>query len=157
MEYQCKCSSNQVIFFVVEQAKSVLLENKGAEKIVKTLGVLEKSFDEKSDNRVELAACGSMLNVASDDGMEKKFSFQYFILQIVLGSVERWLTISNEQKKGGQQSKFKERLNIVKGYVQTVTSWLPSFYGNTCISSSCLGLLADSFPQIMEKCKKKAF
>lgn len=50
-----------------EQAKSVLLENKGAEKIVKKLGVLEKSFDEESDNRVELAACGSMLNVASDD------------------------------------------------------------------------------------------
>ena len=44
------------------------MENKGAEKIVKKLGVLEKSFDEKSDNRVELAACGSMLNVASDDG-----------------------------------------------------------------------------------------
>lgn len=74
-EYECKCSGNQVIFFVVEQAKSVLLENKGAEKIVKTLGVLEKSFDEKSDNRVELAACGSMLNVASDDGMEKKLQF----------------------------------------------------------------------------------
>ena len=52
----------------IEQAKSVLLENKGAEKIVKKLGVLEKSFDEESDNRVELAACGSMLNVASDDG-----------------------------------------------------------------------------------------
>jgi len=50
-----------------EQAKSVLLENKGAEKIVKKLGVLEQSFDEKSDNRVELAACGSMLNVASGD------------------------------------------------------------------------------------------
>ena len=75
MEYECKCSGNQVIFFVVEQAKSVLLENKGAEKIVKTLRVLEKSFDEKSDNRVELAACGSMLNVASDDGMEKKLQF----------------------------------------------------------------------------------
>ena len=75
VEYECKCSGSQVIFFVVEQAKSVLLENKGAEKIVKTLGVLEKSFDEKSDNRVELAACGSMLNVASDDGMEKKLQF----------------------------------------------------------------------------------
>ncbi|CAH3133991.1 unnamed protein product [Pocillopora meandrina] len=50
-----------------EQAKATLLENKGAEKIVKKLGVLEKSFDEKSDNRLELAACGSMLNVASDD------------------------------------------------------------------------------------------
>ena len=74
VEYECKCSGNQGIFLVVEQAKSVLLENKGAEKIVKTLGVLEKSFDEKSDNRVELAACGSMLNVASDDGMEKKTS-----------------------------------------------------------------------------------
>ena len=36
---------------------------------MKKLGVLEKSFDEKSDNRLELAACGSMLNVASDDGM----------------------------------------------------------------------------------------
>ena len=46
-----------------------MLENKGAEKIVKKLGVLEKSFDEKSDNRLELAACGSMLNVASDDGI----------------------------------------------------------------------------------------
>lgn len=44
-----------------------MLENKGAEKIVKKLGVLEKSFDEKSDNRLELAACGSMLNVAIDD------------------------------------------------------------------------------------------
>lgn len=50
-----------------EQAKATLLENKGAEKIVKKLGVLEKSFDEKSDNRLELAACGSMLNVAIDD------------------------------------------------------------------------------------------
>lgn len=50
-----------------EQAKATLLENKGAEKIVKKLGVLEKSFDEKSDNRLELAACGSMLNVASDN------------------------------------------------------------------------------------------
>lgn len=50
-----------------EQAKAVLLENKVAEKIVKKLEVLEKGFDEKSDNRVELAACGSMLNVASDD------------------------------------------------------------------------------------------
>jgi len=50
-----------------EQAKSVLLEDKGAEKIVKKLGVLEQSFDEKSDNRVVLAACGSMLNVASGD------------------------------------------------------------------------------------------
>lgn len=46
------------------------MENKGAEKIVKKLGMLEKSFDEKSDNRVELAACGSMLNVASDDGRD---------------------------------------------------------------------------------------
>ena len=76
-EHECKCSGSQVIFFVVEQAKSVLLENKGAEKIVKTLGVLEKSFDEKSDNRVELAACGSMLNVASDDGMEKKLTVYF--------------------------------------------------------------------------------
>ena len=48
-----------------------MLENKGAEKIVKKLGVLEKSFDEKSDNRLELAACGSMLNVASDDGISQ--------------------------------------------------------------------------------------
>lgn len=85
MEYQCKCSGNQVIFFVVEQAKSVLLENKGAEKIVKTLGVLEKSFDEKSDNRVELAACGSMLNVASDDGMEKKIQFSIFYFADIFG------------------------------------------------------------------------
>lgn len=51
-----------------------MLENKGAEKIVKKLGVLEKSFDEKSDNRLELAACGSMLNVASDDGISPTFS-----------------------------------------------------------------------------------
>ena len=51
-----------------------MLENKGAEKIVKKLGVLEKSFDEKSDNRLELAACGSMLNVASDDGISQIFS-----------------------------------------------------------------------------------
>ena len=87
-----------MIFFVVEQAKSVLLENKGAEKIVKTLGVLERSFDEKSDNRVELAACGSMLNVASDDGMKKKLQFSptdNFGIR-----VEKWLTVSNEQKKG---------------------------------------------------------
>lgn len=75
VEYECKGSGYQVVFFVVEQAKSVLFENKGAEKIVKTLGVLEKSFDEKSDNRVELAACGSMLNMASDDGKEKKLQF----------------------------------------------------------------------------------
>lgn len=54
--------------FVTEQAKSVLLECQGAEKIVKKLGDLEKNFDEKSDNRIELAACGSLLNVASDDG-----------------------------------------------------------------------------------------
>ena len=46
-----------------------MLENQGAEKIVKKLEVLEKSFDEKSDNKLELAACGSMLNVASDDGI----------------------------------------------------------------------------------------
>ena len=45
------------------------MEHQGAEKIVKKLEVLEKSFDEKSDNKLELAACGSMLNVASDDGM----------------------------------------------------------------------------------------
>ena len=51
-----------------------MLENKGVEKIVKKLGVLEKSFDEKSDNRLELAACGSMLNVASDDGISPIFS-----------------------------------------------------------------------------------
>ena len=51
-----------------------MLENKGAEKIVKKLGVLEKNFDEKSDNRLELAACGSMLNVASDDGISPIFS-----------------------------------------------------------------------------------
>lgn len=56
------------LFFVTEQAKSVLLECQGAEKIVKKLGDLEKNFDEKSDNRIELAACGSLLNVASDDG-----------------------------------------------------------------------------------------
>ena len=55
--------------FFAELAKSTLLENQGAEKIVKKLEVLEKSFDEKSDNKLELAACGSMLNVASDDGM----------------------------------------------------------------------------------------
>lgn len=35
---------------------------------MKKLEVLEKSFDENSDNKLELAACGSMLNVASDDG-----------------------------------------------------------------------------------------
>ena len=36
---------------------------------MKKLEVLEKSFDENSDNKLELAACGSMLNVASDDGI----------------------------------------------------------------------------------------
>lgn len=56
------------LLFGAELAKSTLLENQGAEKIVKKLEVLEKSFDEKSDNKIELAACGSMLNVASDDG-----------------------------------------------------------------------------------------
>ena len=59
---------NQLLFFT-ELAKSTLLENQGAEKIVKKLEVLEKSFDENSDNKLELAACGSMLNVASDDGI----------------------------------------------------------------------------------------
>jgi len=55
--------------FFTELAKSTLLENQGAEKIVKKLEVLEKSFNENSDNKLELAACGSMLNVASDDGI----------------------------------------------------------------------------------------
>ncbi|XP_020627629.1 rap1 GTPase-GDP dissociation stimulator 1-like [Orbicella faveolata] len=55
------------ISFDNELAKSTLLENQGAEKIVKKLEVLEKSFNENSDNKLELAACGSMLNVASDD------------------------------------------------------------------------------------------
>ena len=59
----------QHFLFFIELAKSSLLENQGAEKIVKKLEVLEKSFDEKSDNKLELAACGSMLNVASDDGI----------------------------------------------------------------------------------------
>ena len=36
---------------------------------MKKLEVLEKSFNENSDNKLELAACGSMLNVASDDGI----------------------------------------------------------------------------------------
>ena len=61
-----------------------MLENKGAEKIVKKLGVLEKSFDEKSDNRLELAACGSMLNVASDDGISPIFSHNMPFYRIVL-------------------------------------------------------------------------
>lgn len=65
-------------FSVAEQAKAVLLENKVAEKIVKKLEVLEKGFDEKSDNRVELAACGSMLNVASDDGRNHLCSHAHF-------------------------------------------------------------------------------
>lgn len=56
------------LVFDTELAKTTLLENHGAEKIVKKLEVLEKSFDENSDNKLELAACGSMLNVASDDG-----------------------------------------------------------------------------------------
>ena len=65
-------------FFVAEQAKAVLLENKVTEKIVKKLGMLENSFDEKSDNRVELAACGSMLNVASDDSRNNLCSHTRF-------------------------------------------------------------------------------
>lgn len=54
-----------------------MLENQGAEKIVKKLEVLEKSFDENSDNKLELAACGSMLNVASDDGIVTVESSQF--------------------------------------------------------------------------------
>ena len=53
------------------------MECQGAEKIVKKLGDLEKNFDEKSDNRIELAACGSLLNVASDDG---KVLYVFFLL-----------------------------------------------------------------------------
>ncbi|CAH3189879.1 unnamed protein product [Porites evermanni] len=74
-----------------EQAKSVLLENKGAEKIVKTLGVLEKSFDEKSDNRVELAACGSMLNVASDDEALADEAVSFGAVSFLFGFVKQSL------------------------------------------------------------------
>jgi len=76
--------------FFTELAKSTLLENQGAEKIVKKLEVLEKSFDENSDNKLELAACGSMLNVASDDGIVTveslivQFSLLIFIHSFIL-------------------------------------------------------------------------
>ena len=56
------------LFLILEQAKLALLEGKGAEKIVKKLEFLEKAFDEQSDNRVEFVACGSMLNIVSDNG-----------------------------------------------------------------------------------------
>lgn len=72
-----------------EQAKSVLLENKGAEKIVKKLGVLEKSFDENSDNRVELAACGSMLNVASDDDALADEAVSFGAVSFLFGFVKQ--------------------------------------------------------------------
>ena len=74
-----------------------MLENKGAEKIVKKLGVLEKSFDEKSDNRLELAACGSMLNVASDDGISPIFSHNMPFLIIVVCLVARPLIWSEAE------------------------------------------------------------
>ena len=77
-------SDPHLFSFFAELAKSTLLENQGAEKIVKKLEVLEKGFDENDDNKLELAACGSMLNVASDDGIvtvdSSKFQSSLLIL-----------------------------------------------------------------------------
>ncbi|KAK2560561.1 Rap1 GTPase-GDP dissociation stimulator 1 [Acropora cervicornis] len=72
-----------------EQAKSVLLECQGAEKIVKKLGDLEKNFDEKSDNRIELAACGSLLNVASDDGALADEAVSFGAISFLFGFVKQ--------------------------------------------------------------------
>ncbi|KAJ7373122.1 Rap1 GTPase-GDP dissociation stimulator 1 [Desmophyllum pertusum] len=72
-------------------AKSALAEHKGAEKIVKKLGVLEKSFDENSDNKLELAACGSMLNVASDDEALTEEAVSFGAVSFLLGFVKQSL------------------------------------------------------------------
>ena len=54
---------------------------------MKKLEVLEKSFDENSDNKLELAACGSMLNVASDDGTVPSLNLILFIIVLGLGKM----------------------------------------------------------------------
>ncbi|KAJ7373112.1 Rap1 GTPase-GDP dissociation stimulator 1 [Desmophyllum pertusum] len=74
-----------------ELAKSALAEHKGAEKIVKKLGVLEKSFDENSDNKLELAACGSVLNVASDDEALTEEAVSFRAVSFLLGFVKQSL------------------------------------------------------------------
>lgn len=79
------------ISFDNELAKSTLLENQGAEKIVKKLEVLEKSFDENSDNKLELAACGSMLNVASDDEAITEEAVSFGAVSFLLGFVKQSL------------------------------------------------------------------
>lgn len=79
------------ISFDNELAKSTLLENQGAEKIVKKLEVLEKSFDENSDNKLELAACGSMLNVASDDEALTEEAVSFGAVSFLLGFVKQSL------------------------------------------------------------------
>lgn len=79
------------ISFDNELAKSTLLENQGAEKIVKKLEVLEKSFNENSDNKLELAACGSMLNVASDDEALTEEAVSFGAVSFLLGFVKQSL------------------------------------------------------------------
>jgi len=79
------------ISFDNELAKSTLLENQGAEKIVNKLEVLEKSFDENSDNKLELAACGSMLNVASDDEALTEEAVSFGAVSFLLGFVKQSL------------------------------------------------------------------
>ncbi|KAL9957921.1 hypothetical protein ACROYT_G034877 [Oculina patagonica] len=79
------------ISFDNELAKTALLENHGAEKIVKKLEVLEKSFDENSDNKLELAACGSMLNVASDDEALTEEAVSFGAVSFLLGFVKQSL------------------------------------------------------------------
>ena len=51
-----------------EQAKDTLLEQNAAAKIVVKLQSLEKTFEEHADNRTEIAACGSVINITSENG-----------------------------------------------------------------------------------------
>lgn len=54
--------------YFADSARQAVLESKGIEKIVTILESLQKDFDPSKDNKIEMTACGAVLNTSTDCG-----------------------------------------------------------------------------------------